>query len=212
MYIPKPFEETRTELLHDLIRAQPLATLVTFGAGELAANHIPLQLSLENGPHGCLQGHVARANPLWKDLASEVEALAIFHGPQAYISPSWYVTKQESGKAVPTWNYTVVHVYGELKIIEDPAWIRRQMEKLTRQSEAAVMQDWQISDAPQDYIEKMINAVVGIEIVISRLHGKRKASQNQPPVNRQGVIAGLEATGTANGVRMAQMMRAQELS
>jgi transcriptional regulator len=212
MYIPKPFEETRIDLVHELIRAQPLATLVTFGAGELNANHIPLHLSPGQGAFGSLQGHVARANPIWKELASEVEALAIFHGPQSYISPSWYATKQESGKVVPTWNYTVVHAYGELKIIEDTDWIRRQMEALTRQSETAVRQAWQVSDAPQDYIEKMIGAVVGIEIVITRLHGKRKASQNQPQVNRQSAIAGLQAAGAPAGVQMAELMKKIPLS
>ena len=205
MYTPKHFEESDVSVMHELIRAQPLATLVTMGAGGLTANHIPLIASPEPTPYGTLLGHVARANSIWKELVSGKEALAIFHGPDAYISPSWYATKQETGKVVPTWNYAVVHAYGTLRVIDDPSWVRAQLELLTTQSEAAMPAPWAVSDAPAEYIEKLIHAIVGIEIVVTKLLGKWKASQNQPPENRAGVIAGLE---TLNASEMAELVRA----
>jgi len=205
MYIPKHFEEPNVSVMQDLIRAQPLATLVTMGAGVLTANHIPLIFSPEPAPYGTLLGHVARANSIWKDLASGTEALALFHGPEAYISPSWYATKQESGKVVPTWNYAVVHAYGALRVMDDPAWVRAQLELLTTQSEATMPAPWAVTDAPAEYIEKLIHAIVGIEIVVTRLLGKWKVSQNQPPENRAGVIAGLE---TLNASEMAGLVKA----
>ena len=197
MYIPQHFEESRIEVLHGLMRAHPLATLVTLSGAGINANHIPLHLSEDAGQFGRLQGHVARANSVWQDLAPEVEALAIFHGPQGYISPSWYPTKKQHGQVVPTWNYAVVHAYGTLQVIRDPAWIRSQLEALTRQSEAALAEPWTIADAPQDYIDRLASGIVGIEMVITRLSGKWKASQNQPPGNQAGVIAGLGEQGAA---------------
>jgi len=130
MYIPPHFEQPDIEVMHDLIRNRPLATLVTLGSDGINANHIPLHLTPAPEPFGVLRGHVARANPIWRDLESDVDTLAIFHGPDAYISPSWYATKQETGKVVPTWNYTVVHAYGSLRIIDDASWVRSQMDDL----------------------------------------------------------------------------------
>jgi len=197
MYIPQHFAESRIEVLHGLMRAHPLATLVTLCGAGIDANHIPLHLSEDAGQFGRLQGHVARANPVWRNLAAEVEALAIFHGPQGYISPSWYPTKKQHGQVVPTWNYAVVHAYGTLQVIQDPDWIRNQLEALTRQSEAALAEPWSIADAPPDYIERLAAGIVGIEMVITRLSGKWKASQNQPPGNQAGVITGLGEQGAA---------------
>jgi transcriptional regulator len=194
MYLPRHFEETRPEILHALMRACPLATLVTHSPDGLEANHIPLHLDADAGAHGILRGHVARANPLWK-LAAGAEALAIFHGAEGYISPSWYPTKQEHGKAVPTWNYVVVHARGPLRTIEDADWLRAQIDALTRDHEAGFAHPWSVADAPADYIDSMVSAIVGIEIEITRLEGKWKASQNQPPANRQGAAAGLTARG-----------------
>lgn len=206
MYIPKHFDEPRTEVLHALMRSRPLATLVTLSSAGLNANHIPLHLSNEPAPLGTLRGHVARANPLWSDLAQGVEALAIFHGPDAYVTPSWYPTKAETGKAVPTWNYAVAHAYGTLRVFDDASWLRAHLESLTARHEAAFDEPWRLSDAPRDYIEKMIWAVVGIEIVISRLLGKWKVSQNQTPQNRAGVVRGLGEIGSADTLEMAALI------
>jgi transcriptional regulator len=198
MYLPKHFAEPRIEVMHELMRAYPLATLVTFSSSGLDANHIPLQLVADATPFGTLQGHVARANPLWKNAGEGGEAgdvLLIFQGPDAYISPSWYPSKKETGKAVPTWNYAVVHAHGTLRVIDDAGWVRAQIETLTTQHEAALPHPWQVSDAPQDYVEKMVSAIVGIEIIITRLTGKWKVSQNQPAENQAGVVEALRNSG-----------------
>ncbi|MGZ8182702.1 MAG: FMN-binding negative transcriptional regulator [Methylobacter sp.] len=208
MYIPPQFEQPDIDVMRDLIRNRPLATLVTLGANGINANHIPLHFSPTPGPFGVLRGHIARANPLWRDLFSDVETLAIFHGPDAYVSPSWYATKQEAGKVVPTWNYAVVHAYGFLRIIDDAFWVRTQLEALTQQNEAAFPEPWAVSDAPEDFTEKLIGAVVGIEMVITRLIGKWKVSQNQPPQNQRSVIQGLNASGQSEAVAMAAMVNA----
>ncbi len=208
MYIPPQFEQPDIEVMHELIRNRPLATLVTLGSNGIDANHIPLHLDPTPEPFGVLRGHIARANPLWRDLASDVETLAIFHGPDAYISPSWYATKQETGKVVPTWNYTVVHAYGSLRIIDDAVWVRAQLEALTQQHEAAFPEPWAVSDAPEDFTERLVGAVVGIEMVITRLTGKWKVSQNQPPQNQRSVIQGLNASGQSEAAAMAALVNA----
>lgn len=209
MYIPKQFDEQRVDVLHELIRARPLATLVTLSASGLNANHIPLHVSAAPAPLGTLRGHVARANPLLDDLAKDVEALAVFHGPDVYITPAWYATKQETGKVVPTWNYAVVHAYGFLRIIDDAAWLRDQLEALTAHNEATFPTPWAVSDAPHDYTERLIKAIVGIEMVITRLYGKWKVSQNQPAPNRAGVVAGLHASGLPEALPMATLVAAK---
>jgi transcriptional regulator len=206
MYLPKHFAEPRIEVMHELMRAYPLATLVTFSSSGLDANHIPLQLVADATPFGTLQGHVARANPLWQDFDKNVEVLVIFQGPDAYISPSWYATKKETGKAVPTWNYAVAHAYGTLRIIDDASWLRAQIETLTTHNEAPLPHPWAVTDAPGDYIEKMIAAVVGIEIEITRLNGKWKVSQNQPAENQAGVVEALRDDGNT---AMADLVEAR---
>lgn len=195
MYIPTQFEQPDISVMHELIRAKPLATLVTLASTGINANHIPLHLSEDALPFGVLRGHVARSNPLWADLRSDVEVLAIFHGDDAYISPSWYATKQENHKVVPTWNYTVVHAYGNLRVIEDTSWIRSQLETLTKANEAQFSEPWMLSDAPKDFIDTLVKSVVGIEIIVTKLSGKWKVSQNQPLQNQLGVIQGLNANG-----------------
>ena len=195
MYLPKHFEEPSIAVMHELMRTHPLATLVTLASNGLNANHIPLQLADAASPFGILQGHVARANPLWRDYAKDIEALAIFQGPEAYITPSWYATKKETGKVAPTWNYAVVHASGFLRVIDDACWVRAHLDTLTDDHEAARHEPWKVTDAPDDFTEQMIAAVVGIEIVITRLSGKWKVSQNQPPQNQAGVIQGLNANG-----------------
>jgi transcriptional regulator len=205
MYLPGHFAESRSEVLHALMRAQPFATLVTQGGKGLNADHLPLHLAADIAPHGVLHGHVARANPLWRD-AADTEVLVIFQGPQAYVTPSWYETKRADGKAVPTWNYVVVHARGRLRAIDDPAWLRAQLEALVDRHEGPLPEPWHIADAPPDYIEKMLKAIVGIEIVISEVTGKWKTSQNQPPANREGVVAGLRQQGTDDTLSMAELV------
>jgi transcriptional regulator len=195
MYNPTQFEEKRLDVLHTLVRTQPLSTLVTLSSDGLVANHIPLYLRVDGSPFGTLAGHVARSNPLWRETDLGVQVLVIFQGPQAYISPNWYATKQEHGKVVPTWNYAVVHAKGTLTVHDDPVWIRAQLNDLTGQQEAASPKPWAVDDAPRDYTDKMISALVGIEIPISSLSGKWKVSQNQTPVNRASVVHGLEGVG-----------------
>ena len=186
MYTPKHFEEPRIEVMHELMRARPLATLVTLTPGGIDANHIPLHLIDQPAPFGTLRGHVARANTMWRDFSKDTEVLAIFHGPDSYITPSWYATKQETGKVVPTWNYAVVHAHGTLRIFDDAGWVRAQLEALTDHHEAGLDHPWSVADAPHDYIENLLAAIVGFEIVITRLSGKWKVSQNQPAQNQSG--------------------------
>ena len=206
MYIPKHFAETELSVMHQLMRDFPLATLVSHGPDGLAANHIPLHLDASIGANGTLRGHIARANPLSKASAVDGEILLIFRGPESYISPSGYATKAEHGKAehgkvVPTWNYTAVHAHGRLRVIDDAAWIFAQISALTATHESRLPQPWAVSDAPADYIEKMLGAIVGIEITIDRLVGKWKVSQNQPAVNQISLIAALD------GLPMAELIR-----
>lgn len=205
MYLPKHFAENNVAEMHALMRAHPLATLISQGPDGLNANHIPLLLA-DAEPYGTLQGHVARANPLWKAGNVAGEVLVVFQGDESYISPSGYATKAEHGKVVPTWNYAAVHAYGELKVIEDPAWIFGQISALTATNEAALPQPWAVTDAPADYIEKMLGAIVGIEITINRLLGKWKVSQNQPAANQASLIAALEKAGDP----MAALIRARQ--
>jgi len=205
MYLPAQFEESRGEVLRALMREHPFATLVAHGADGLTANHLPLHLEPATGAFGALQGHVARANPLWQSAANS-EVLAIFHGPQTYVTPSWYATKREHGKAVPTWNYVVVHARGRLQAVDDPAWLRGNLEALVASHEAGFAEPWKIDDAPPDYIDKMLGAIVGIEIVVTELKGKWKISQNQPAINRAGVAAGLREQGKANALAMADLV------
>lgn len=208
MYIPKHFEEPRLDAMQGLIRAHPLATLVTLSPGGLDANHIPLHLSEKASPFGVLRGHVARANPLWREFAKDGEVLAVFQGPDAYISPSWYATKQETGKVVPTWNYVAVHAYGTLRVVDDAAWIRARLEELTAHNEADLPTPWAVADAPHEFTEKLIESIVGIEISITRLLGKWKVSQNQPPHNQASVIQGLTASQQDSAAAMARLVKA----
>lgn len=206
MYCPAHFAESRPEMLHALVRAHPLATLVTMGEAGLNADHVPLILETAADGSAILRGHVARANPMWTTLQTGIGALAIFHGPEAYITPSWYPTKHEHGKAVPTWNYAIVHARGPLRIVQDADWLRRQVESLTQRQESAFADPWAVNDAPADYVEKMLAAIVGIELSVTSLEGKWKASQNQPESNRCGAAQGLQALGTDDARRMAQLI------
>jgi transcriptional regulator len=207
MYLPPHFEEQRPEELRRLMLAHPLGELITFGPRGLSADHVPMEFDPEPQPLGTLRCHVARANPLWREHQQEVEVLVVFQGPSAYVSPSWYPSKQETGKVVPTYNYAVVHAYGSLRVVDDPVWLRAQVDRLTQRHEAVLPKPWSIADAPEDYIQSMLRAIVGIEIEVTRLSGKWKISQNRSLADRAGVARGLGRTGDA-GADMAQLVNA----
>lgn len=196
MYTPAHFAVDDPASLHALMRDRPLATLVTHCTDGLDANPVPLLWVDDGSPNGLLRGHVAKANPLWRE-ADGAAVLAVFHGPQAYVSPGWYPTKQETGKVVPTWNYAVVQARGTLRAVTDTAWLRDLVDSLTRSHEASQPAPWSVNDAPPVYLDAMLNGIVGIEIAITSLRGKWKMSQNQPEANRRGVVAGLQERGEA---------------
>ncbi len=206
MYQVAAFREERIDVMHALIRAHPLAVLVTSAGGSLEANHLPLLIDPVPSPRGTLRGHVARANPLWRQL-HEGDVLAVFQGPQVYVTPSWYPEKRASGKVVPTWNYAVVHARGPLVIHDDSDWLRDLVSRLTNQQEAGRAQPWGITDAPADYIERMLGAIVGIEIPISRIEGKWKVSQNRTDADRAGVAGGLAQLADPQAQAMALLVK-----
>jgi transcriptional regulator len=206
MYVPKIFQEDRVEVLHDLIRTYPFGTLVTMNEEGLQANHVPFHVESAPEPFGTLYAHVARANPVWRDFSRNNEALVIFQGPHTYISPSSYLTKKETGMVVPTWNYAVVHAHGRLNAIEDVLWLRAFLEELTKTHERGRSEPWNISDAPAEYIEKQLNAIVGLKLTITRLVGKWKLSQNRPARDRASVIQALLEQGTESSKVMAESM------
>lgn len=199
MYMPSHFKETRAEVLHELISTHPLGLLVTMSDAGLQANPVPFLLDADpaGGP-GILRAHVARANPLWRETRSDVESLIVFQGPQAYISPGWYPSKLDHGKAVPTWNYVTVQGRGTLRAIDDAAWVHAFVSRLTTRHEAAQAKPWAVTDAPPDFIDTMTRAIVGIEITLTALTGKWKVSQNRPAADRAGVVSGLRASGEAD--------------
>lgn len=207
MYIPAAFKEERPERMAELIRAHPLATLVTMGSEGLVASHLPMLYEPVQDGAGVLHGHLAKGNPQWKDLREGVEALAIFHGPEAYISPSWYVTKQETGRVVPTWNYATVHAYGPLEVYTDAERLRAHLSALTAAQEGRFQKPWSIEDAPADYVDGMQRAVVGVSLRIRRLEGKWKMSQNRPEADREAVVAALRAQGGEASVAVAELVK-----
>ena len=193
MYLPAHFAESRPEVLRAFIGTNPLGLLVTQNrAGGLDANNVPFVLDFaDDGAPGVLRAHVARANPLWSSARDDVEALVAFQGPHGYVSPAWYPSKAEHGKVVPTWNYVMVQARGRLRAIDDRAWLRAFVTRLTETHEASRPAPWAVSDAPADYIETMLGAIVGIEIALTSLAGKWKVSQNRDAADRAGVAAGL---------------------
>ena len=196
MYTPPAFRQNDLALLHQQINACPLATLVNQGANGLQASHLPLLLAADEGEFGTLYGHFARANPHWRELLQS-ETLAIFQGPQAYISPAWYPSKAEHGKAVPTWNYIAVHARGQAQLIEDREGLLQLVSRLSAQHEAGREQPWAVSEAPTDYIDTMLRAIVGFALPIQRLEGQWKLSQNRTAADRDGVHKGLSASPVA---------------
>lgn len=200
MYTPRHFAQMDRQALDALMRAYPFATVVMSRADGLAANHLPLELAGE----GVLQGHVARGNELAK--ADGAQVLVIFQGADAYVSPNWYPSKQLTHREVPTWNYSVVHVHGRLRVIEDKNWLLGLLQRLTDRHEASEPSPWKVSDAPADHVEKLLNAIVGLEIIVERCEGKFKLSQNHPAENRAGVVQGLRARAQRSDLDMAVQM------
>lgn len=206
MYQPPHHREDRLEVQHDLIRAHPLGLLVTQSAEGPSANPIPFLLDAAASPLGTLQGHLARANPQWRTFDPGVDALVVFQGVEAYITPSWYATKRESGKVVPTWNYAIVQVRGRLRVIDDPTWKQAQVRALTGMMEAARDDPWHVSDAPEAFIEAQLKGIVGLELTIERIEGKWKVSQNRPARDRDSVVAGLSASPDPTAAGMADLI------
>ena len=208
MYLPTQFNETRPDIMRALMRSHPLSTLVTQCESGLVANHVPVQTLDEPLPLGCIRGHIARANPLWREYRPDSQALAIFQGPQAYISPSFYPSKAKTGEVVPTWNYAVVHASGTLRFIEDAAWLREFVAGLTRTHEASRSLPWQIDDAPAAYIDKMLTLIVGFEFSVAALSGKWKVSQNRAQADREGVVRNLRQAADADSHEIAALLAA----
>jgi transcriptional regulator len=192
MYLPPHFSEQRPDELHRLIAEHPLGALVTHSTSGLDANHLPFELEPARGSLGTLIAHVARANPVWQDLPNGSAVMVLFSGPHGYISPSWYPSKHETHRQVPTWNYEVVHVHGQLRILDDEKSVRGIVGKLTRRHEATEPTPWKMSDAPRDYMTEMLSKIVGIEVEITRLVGKRKLSQNKAASDQAGAIEALQ--------------------
>ena len=212
MYNPSSFAEEDVSTLHAFVEAHPLATLVTAvgGAQGLFATHLPLLLDRTASPFGRLIGHIARANPHARQLATEPnEALVIFTGPDAYITPAWYATKGEAGRVVPTWNYVAVHAYGRVTLHSDPEFLRPHLEALTRQHEPRRAGTWEVSDAPADYITQQLRAIVGVEIGIERLEGKWKMSQNRSAADIDGVVKGLSSSTASEDHDVAELVAAR---
>jgi transcriptional regulator len=209
MYLPAPFNESRTEVLHTLMRARPLCTLVAQSESGLSANHVPIQTLSEPAPLGLLRGHIARANPLWKEYLEGSEAIAIFQGPQLYISPSLYPSKQQTGEVVPTWDYAVVHARGSMRFIHDADWLKSFVSGLTDMHEATRREPWKIGDAPAEYIDSMLAFIVGFEFSITSLTGKWKVSQNRSAEDQKGVVTGLREANDADSREIAAMLAAR---
>jgi transcriptional regulator len=210
MYLPKDFTEERVPVLHEAIRQAAFGTLVTLGEAGLEASHVPMLIDLEPAPYGTLMGHIARTNPQWRRPAAGVQALAMFLGPNAYISPAWYATKQQTGKVVPTWNYVAIHAYGEVRFFDDAERLLRLVTRLTETHEAGRPQPWAVSDAPAAYIQTMLKGIVGFELPIARLEGKWKMSQNRPAQDRAGAIEGLRSEGGADEAVVADAIAAAD--
>ncbi len=198
MYVPNHFKEEDQEALQQYIRDYSFGLLVMADEEGIEANHVPFHLSSGgNGSLGQLQCHLARGNPVWQRIQAGGRVLAVFQGPDAYVSPAWYPTKAETGRVVPTWNYLAVHAQGRARVIQDPDWLKQHLHRLTDQHESQMVSPWSVDDAPADFTERLVQAVVGVEINIETLTGKLKASQNQPERNRAGVKAGLGAQNRA---------------
>lgn len=206
MYLPDYSREDRHEVQFELMRTHPLGLLISHGPGGLLANPVPFTAYPDEAPGGVLRAHVARANPQWREFAGAAECLVVFQGPHAYISPSWYPSKAEHHRTVPTWNYATVHAWGRPTLHEDAAWLRRQIDDLTAAHEGGRPVPWKVADAPADFVAAQLKAIVGIEIAVTRIEAKWKMSQNRSEADRRGVIAGLQAGGTPDQAAVAKLV------
>lgn len=206
MYYPAHFDETNPAVLQEFMRRHPFASVIAMAAGRLDANHVPLAFDPGHGTCGRLRGHIARANPMWREVETGADVLVLFHGPDSYISPSFYPSKKEHGKVVPTWNYGVVHVRGNITWMHDAQELRQLVDNLTERHEKEREQPWHVSDAPDEYIRKMVAGIVGFEISITELRGKMKLSQNRSEADRAGVSSGLAQSADPGAVAMAEFM------
>jgi len=195
MYVPDPFNEPRTGILHAHIARHPFGTLITHGAGGLNANHLPFELASTESELGVLHAHVARANPVWQEVANGDEVLVVFTAGDAYISPNWYPSKQETHRHVPTWNYIAVHAYGRISVHDDEPYVRGVVARLTRTHEASQAKPWKMSDAPSEFVDTLLKSIVGVQVEITRLIGKRKVGQNRETRDIQGAGEALRARG-----------------
>lgn len=206
MYQPPLFRVDKIELMHEFMLAYPFATVISTQEGVISADHLPLAIHPELSEKGTIRAHIAKGNPLWLKRDSFMEVLVIFHGPQAYITPSLYPSKKQHGKVVPTWNYAIVHAYGELRFIDDEEWILEHLIELTKREESDRPETWKVSDAPDHYIAKQMKGIVGIEIQITKLEGKWKVSQNKDDQDRAGVQGGLELEQDPNAIAISQLI------
>lgn len=206
MYLPSHHEEKDLSVLHALIQAHPLGAWVTLDDEGFTANHIPFILDASRGQHGTLRAHVARANPVWQTLNAAAPSLVIFQGAQTYITPNWYPSKQLNGRVVPTWNYAVVHAHGTAKIIHDRGWLLQTITDLTNQNESGQPAPWKVADAPAEFIDRLVGAIVGIEIPITRIVGKWKVSQDEAIADRLGTAEALARLGDANSLAMSGLV------
>lgn len=208
MYIPKHHRQPDLSATQALIEDYPLGAWVVQASEGLVANHVPFLLDRSRGPHGTLLGHVSRANPVWRQLQDGTPSVVMFQGPQSYITPGWYPGKAAHGEVVPTWNYVVAHAHGVPRAVDDAQWLREFLMRLTATHEAAQAVPWAMTDAPAAFVDKLLRAVVGIEIPIDRLEGKLKASQDEAIPDRLGTVRGLQALGNANASAMASLVQA----
>ena len=206
IYNPPHFRSDDVPALHAAIRAHAFGSLVTVGADGIEVSHVPMLVDAAPAPYGTLIGHIAKANGQWRSAKPEVPALAMFLGPNAYITPSWYATKQESGKVVPTWNYVAVHATGRLRFFHEPERLLDVVTRLTEAHEAGRAAPWKVSDAPRDYVAGMLKGIVGFELTITKLEGKFKMSQNRPAVDRAGVVEGLARDGGDTNAAVARLV------
>ena len=205
MFQPPVFREDRQDVMQELIEAHPFATIVSSVTGGLTADHVPLVLK-SHSVKASLQGHIAVNNPLFRETQEAFEVLTIFQGPQTYVTPSWYASKQDHGKVVPTWNYVVVHVRGELRFTRESKWLLQHLEDLTRQHESHRAEPWAVSDAPSDFVQRQLRGLVGFEITIQDMQGTWKVSQNKSVKDWTGVKAGLEREAVPNAMEIARLV------
>ena len=207
MFTPGLFMLEDVADAHALMRAHPFAVLVTTGSDGLFATHLPTVLKVDDAPPlGRIACHLARPNPQWETFAPDTEALLIFQGPDAYIRPGWYPSKAEHGKAVPTWNYAVVHAYGRLAVERDHGWLLRHVSELSDQQEQPYAKPWSLSEAPENYTAMLLRGIVGLTFEITRLEGKAKMSQNREPRDRAGVVTGLQERAGGEDAQVAELV------